>query len=333
MNMTKVLFLMILILSTSITLSSNNWLGMWMGLEINLMAFIPLISKNKNKKSSQGMMIYFMTQSIGSITMLFSMLMNPLMFMEYPMSMNEVMTILMMISIMIKIGAAPFHFWLPEMMSNLNWLENMLLMTWQKMAPLTILSQICPNNWFLYSSVMLSTMIGAVGGLNQTSLRKIMAYSSINHLSWMMMFMSMNNSWYKYFIIYSILVIMICLMMNSKNVYFINQLMTSSPSLMEKFTITFLFLSMGGLPPFLGFLPKWMVIQMMINSGLMLLMLIMLLFSLLTLFYYMRFMISYFMSYSMINKWMKYKSVNNIMMYLFSLINLILPIIVSLNLF
>nr|YP_010032684.1 NADH dehydrogenase subunit 2 [Cletus rubidiventris]QOW08005.1 NADH dehydrogenase subunit 2 [Cletus rubidiventris] len=324
MNSSKILFSLMIIMSSLITLSSSNWLGMWMGLEMNLMSFIPFISKNKNKKSSKAMMIYFLTQSIGSIVLLFSIMMDSLLFM-LPNDINELTKILLMISIMIKTGAAPFHLWLPEMMANLNWLECAVLMTWQKIAPLTIMNNILPNNWFLYMVALLSAAVGGIGGLNQTSLRKILAYSSINHLSWMMIFMSMNNSWYKYLVIYSVLITMVCIMLYMKNTYFINQMVSSSHSMAEKFTCITLFLSIGGLPPFLGFLPKWMVIQSMINSELYLLMVLMLLFSLITLFYYMRIMTSYILFYSTMNKFVfKYKS-NMMLTYSFFSINLLMP--------
>nr|QWX95579.1 NADH-ubiquinone oxidoreductase chain 2 [Lucullia flavovittata] len=332
LNSSKMLFLSIMIISTMITISSNNWLGMWMGLEMNLMAFIPLISESKDKKSSQAMMIYFLTQSIGSIVLLMSVTINSLMFI-IPLLTNDLAMIMIMISIMIKVGAAPFHFWFPEMMANLNWTKCLILMTWQKIAPLVILSNITPNNWFLYLAVILSALAGSIGGLNQTSLRKIMAYSSINHLSWMMMFMSMNASWYKYLIIYSLLVTMICLLMNSMNVLFINQAILSSPSMMEKMTLTISMLSIGGLPPFLGFLPKWMVIQSMINSELYMVLIIMVLTSLLTLFYYLRLTTAFVLMFSMGNKWIIYKSPSKLLLMSILMINLTLPVFMFIGFF
>nr|ASA69162.1 NADH dehydrogenase subunit 2 [Clavigralla tomentosicollis] len=324
LNSSKLLFLTMLVFSTMVTVSSNNWLGMWMGLEINLMSFIPLISKSKNKSSSQAMMIYFLTQSIGSVTLLFSILINSLIFIS-PFLINEMTKIMIMIGLMIKVGMAPFHLWLPEMMSNLNWMECAILMTWQKIAPLTIMSMILPNNWFIYLAIILSSAVGAIGGLNQTSLRKILAFSSINHLGWMVMFMSMSNSWYKYLMIYSILIMMVCYIFNKKNAYFINQLSSSSSSLMEKYMYVMLMMSIGGLPPFLGFLPKWMVMQSMINSNLLGLMTLMMLFSLLTLFYYLRMMTSYILSYSMMNKFVMSYS-KKMPLYLLCLMNMSLPL-------
>nr|UPL65753.1 NADH dehydrogenase subunit 2 [Physomerus sp.] len=332
MNTNKSIFLIMLMLSTLITISANNWLGMWMGLEMNLMSFIPFISKFNNKKSSQAMMIYFLTQAMGSIILLFTVLINPLIF-TLNLSTNSIMTIMIMISIMIKVGAAPFHLWLPEMMTNLNWMECSILMTWQKLAPLMIMNNINTSNWFLYLSVLLSTLAGSIGGLNQTSLRKIMAYSSINHLGWMMVFMGMQSSWYKYLIIYSMLVWMICWMMMKMNAFFMNQLILMSPNMIEKYTYATLMLSMGGLPPFLGFLPKWMVIQSMMNSYMYMLMFLMMMMSLITLFYYMRIMTPMLLSYSMINKWMKYNSLSKMMLFTFLTINLTLPVFMGMGFF
>nr|UPL65572.1 NADH dehydrogenase subunit 2 [Dicranocephalus alticolus] len=330
MNSSKILFKIILFMSTLITMSSNNWIGMWMGLEMNLMTFIPLISKNKEKNSSQAMMIYFLTQSIGSIILLFSVLMNSLLI--FNPFINDITTSLLMISLFIKLGAAPFHFWLPEMMSNLKWIEASILMTWQKIAPLIILNNLNSNNT-LYISIILSTLIGSIGGLNQTSLRKILAYSSINHLGWMMMFMSMNNNWYKYLMIYSSMIITLCLFLNWNNIYFINQMNSSSSSLAEKYIYVIMMLSIGGLPPFLGFLPKWMVIQSMIQSNIMLIMIIMMLFSLITLFYYLRMMSTLILNYSTSNKWNHYKSPNKTLILFILFINLMLPVFSIFNFF
>nr|UPL65559.1 NADH dehydrogenase subunit 2 [Dicranocephalus sp.] len=329
MNSSKILFSIILFLSTLVTMSANNWIGMWMGLEMNLMAFIPLISKNKEKNSSQAMMIYFLTQSIGSIILLFSILMSSLLTIS-PLINN--MISLVMISLFIKLGAAPFHFWLPEMMSNLKWIETSILMTWQKIAPLIILSNLNHSN-ILYISIILSTLVGSIGGLNQTSLRKILAYSSINHLSWMMMFMSMSINWYKYLMIYSILIITLCYFLNWNNIYFINQMNSSSFSLTEKYSYVIMMLSIGGLPPFLGFLPKWMVIQSMIQSNIMFIMIIMMLFSLITLFYYLRMMSALILNYSTINKWNYYKSPNKMLILSILYINLMLPLFLVFSFF
>nr|YP_002735070.1 NADH dehydrogenase subunit 2 [Riptortus pedestris]ABZ02112.1 NADH dehydrogenase subunit 2 [Riptortus pedestris] len=330
LNYSKIIFLIMLIISSIITLSSNNWLGMWMGLEINLMSFIPFISKSKNKSSSQAMMMYFLTQTIGSIILLFAILMKSMIFMS-PIFIENLPKIMMMIGILIKTGAAPFHMWLPNMMSNLSWLEAMLLMTWQKVAPLFMLNFMNPNNTFIYIIAMTSAIMGAIGGLNQTSLRKILAYSSINHLGWMLMFMSMNFSWYKYLLLYSIMIMLLCTILSENNIYFMNQVNLKSPSIMEKYLVIMMLLSLGGLPPFIGFLPKWMVIQSMVETNLYFPLILMMLTSLLTLFYYLRILSYIIMSYSTMNNWMSYSPMNKFILYMSYLINLSLPLFSILN--
>nr|UPL65377.1 NADH dehydrogenase subunit 2 [Crompus oculatus] len=321
MNFSKMMFLIIMIFSSLFTISSSNWIGMWMGLEINLMAFIPVMASMKNKKSSQALIIYFFTQSIGSIMMLFSILMysminiSPLMLMDY-------MKLFMTTGLIIKLGMAPFHNWLPEAMSNLNWEKNLLLMTWQKLAPMYMLSNMYMDKLFMII-IISSAIVGAIGGLNYSSLRKIMAYSSINHMSWMSMMMISQTQWIKYFIIYSIILIMLCSILKYYNILFINQINYKMKSNLEKITFSILMMSMGGLPPFLGFLPKWMVIQSMLINNMFLPMMIMIMMTLLTLFYYLRMISAQLMMYSnslMWNKKMKMK-----IMYMYLMINLMLP--------
>lgn len=328
-NYRKILFLIITILRSLIVLRADNWLGIWMGLEINLISFIPLISKSKNKRTSQAIIIYFLTQRIGRIILLFSILINPLITIN--LYLNELIIIIIFISIIIKVGIAPFHLWLPEIISNISWLEASILLTWQKVGPLFVLNNINPNLWIIYLTAILSAIIGAIGGLNQTSLRKILAYSSINHLGWIVIFISINITWYKYLIIYSILIVLLCIILSENNFYFINQINSSSSSIIEKYSFYIILLRIGGLPPFIGFLPKWIVIQRIIKTNLYLILVIIIIFSLITLFYYLRLVSSITLIYSSINKWNNYPIINNFIIYIIYLINLSLPVFSIIN--
>nr|YP_010373785.1 NADH dehydrogenase subunit 2 [Bryanellocoris orientalis]UPI55312.1 NADH dehydrogenase subunit 2 [Bryanellocoris orientalis] len=324
MNYSKIMFMTMVISSSILTINSTNWLSMWMGLEMNLMAFIPILSKFNNKKKSQSMMIYFLVQSIGSILLLFPILMNPLMSVS-PTLIKESFILMMMMSLLLKLGAAPLHNWMPEMFNSMNWKEMFLLMTWQKLAPLYMLSNISPK--MLPMFIYLSAMIGAIGGLNTTSLRKIMAYSSINHMSWMMMMMMMQAQWYKYLFLYSMLMIMACMFFHKYNFFMINQAPQKMTSMMEKYTYTMLMLSIGGLPPFMGFLPKWITIQSAINSDMMMMMMILIMMSMITLFYYMRIISPLLLSFSTTNK---YKMGKNKLM-LMMMMNLMAPLMLIIS--
>nr|YP_010026158.1 NADH dehydrogenase subunit 2 [Mattiphus splendidus]QOQ37002.1 NADH dehydrogenase subunit 2 [Mattiphus splendidus] len=326
MYKSKSLFLTITILGTMITMSSNNWMSMWMGLEMNMMSFIPLISKNKSKMSSEASMIYFLTQSLSSMILMFSILM-----MIYEYSSNNIFNNIIMMALMIKLGAAPFHMWIPEMMAKMSWSSCIMLMTWQKLAPMFMMMNSQINQKTLFMASILSTTIGAIGGLNQTSLKKLMGYSSINHLGWMISINKIQNNWMIYWMIYSLMIIMVCTLFNKYNMLFLNQVNSINMSLAEKASYMMSMLSMGGLPPFLGFIPKWMVIQTLIQDKMFTMILIMIMMSMVTLFFYMRIMSSMILLYPMSNKWMlnNKMSITPMMMIL---VNLSLPVIMTLNL-
>nr|UPL66076.1 NADH dehydrogenase subunit 2 [Idiostolus sp.] len=327
----KLLFFLILIISSLIAISATNWLTFWMSLEMNLIAFIPLIMTSKDKNSSEAMMIYFLVQSIGSMIMLMIVMINSLI-MAPSNLINLMLTSGLMVSLLLKLGAAPFHFWLPELMNKLNWVNCTILMTWQKITPMIIINSIINlNQKMLFMTIILSVIVGAVGGLNQTSLRKIMAFSSINHLGWMLTFMMTQNSWMKYLIIYSIMIISACMFFNHYNIYYLTQLIFYSSSMMEKFTYIIIMMSMGGLPPFMGFLPKWMVIQSVMEYNMFNLLFILVMSSLLTLFYYLRLMSFLLLNYSTTVKWFVNININKQFLFTIISINLLFPLFCNIN--
>nr|YP_009630805.1 NADH dehydrogenase subunit 2 [Notocrypta curvifascia]QBS14466.1 NADH dehydrogenase subunit 2 [Notocrypta curvifascia] len=309
LNSNKMFFYFILIYSTLISISSNSWLGCWIGLEINLLSFIPLISKSNNLLSSEASLKYFIIQSIASINFLFMILLK--LFFLKNFEMNLLMSILINSSMMMKLGSTPFHYWFPNIMEGLSWLNCFILMTWQKITPMILISFYMNKN-FLMLIMMLNTIIGAIGGINQTSLRKLMAFSSINNIGWMMSsIMISENLFMIYFFLYSFLISIMCFLFYLMNMYFINQLFIFNFNLMTKFLILINFLSLGGLPPFLGFFPKWIIINFMINYNLYIITFIFIMMSLITLFFYIRIIFSCILFNYIKLKWFKIHFKNN----------------------
>nr|YP_010231155.1 NADH dehydrogenase subunit 2 [Paralimna concors]QSV37198.1 NADH dehydrogenase subunit 2 [Paralimna concors] len=313
-NSSKIMFLMILMTGTLIAISANSWLGAWMGLEINLLSFIPLMSDN-NILSSEASLKYFLTQALASAILLFSvilLLLNSNLNFEPN---NSFISMMILSSLLLKSGAAPFHFWFPNLMEGLSWNNSLILMTWQKLAPLSLISYFM-NNWLLLISIIASVTIGSLGGLNQTSLRKLMAFSSINHLGWMMTAMQINQSiWLIYFLLYCLLTFNMIYYFNLFKISHLNQLFSmyfiSKPM---KFFMFFNLLSLGGLPPFLGFFPKWMVIQYIVMNSQLMLLLILMMTALITLYFYIRICYSAFMLNYLENNFMNNMLVNKFTM-------------------
>nr|YP_010238428.1 NADH dehydrogenase subunit 2 [Arcynopteryx dichroa]QTE20438.1 NADH dehydrogenase subunit 2 [Arcynopteryx dichroa] len=298
-NPTKLLFLMTLISGTLISVSANSWFGAWIGLEINLLSFIPLMTTPNNLYSSEASLKYFLTQALASATLLFTVILSSLIS-SFPSSLvmeNSFLVMLINSSLMLKMGAAPFHFWFPGVMEGLNWINSLILMTWQKIAPLMLLSYNLHMNLFTAFVIISSVIIGSLGGLNQTSLRKILAYSSINHLGWLISALTLGeNLWNMYFFMYSFLTCTIIMMLQTFKLFHINQIfsLNFSPPII-KFALFTTFLSLGGLPPFIGFLPKWIIIQSMVEANLILVVSVMVVMTLITLFYYLRLSFGAFM--------------------------------------
>nr|AEQ03917.1 NADH dehydrogenase subunit 2 [Stegana jianfenglingensis] len=297
-NSSKILFVTIMMSGSLITITANSWLGAWMGLEINLLSFIPLMKDdNLMSMSSEASLKYFLVQVMSSTVLLFSIILMMMMKnTNYEINFLNYNSMIIMSSLLLKSGAAPFHFWFPNIMEKLSWMNCLLLMTWQKIAPLMLISHI-NIKFLLFSSIILSMIIGSFGGLNQSSLRKLMAFSSINHLGWMLSALYFNMMiWLIYFLTYSFLSFILIFMFNNFKIFYFNQMFSIFiKSKILKFTLWINFLSLGGLPPFLGFLPKWLLIQQLSSENQYFITMILVMTTLITLFFYIRICYSAFM--------------------------------------
>nr|YP_009002399.1 NADH dehydrogenase subunit 2 [Henosepilachna pusillanima]AHH29994.1 NADH dehydrogenase subunit 2 [Henosepilachna pusillanima] len=330
MKLSKILFLSTMIMGTLITISSFSWFSMWMGLEINLLSFIPLMNENKNPLSSEASFKYFIVQAISSMLILFNFL-GFLISKEYLSPLNFLMEIIFDSALLMKLGMVPFHFWLPEIIEGISWMNTFLLLTWQKIAPMILVMLNSQMNLFLISIIILSLLISGINNWNQTSIKKILTFSSINHMSWMMSIILLNQSlWVFYFIFYTFI---------SFNMIFMFK-MTWTPSIQDflkmlnssktmKMSFMFNFFSLGGLPPFLGFFPKWMILKTLWSENFSFLAMIMVFLTLITLFIYIRLLNQSLMFKISENKMIKPK-INNLVLNLINFCNLAGLIIVSL---
>nr|AKQ13219.1 NADH dehydrogenase subunit 2 [Pachytriton xanthospilos]AKQ13220.1 NADH dehydrogenase subunit 2 [Pachytriton xanthospilos]AKQ13221.1 NADH dehydrogenase subunit 2 [Pachytriton xanthospilos] len=283
-----------LAVGTITTLSSYHWFLAWMGLEINTLAIIPLMTKMHHPRATESATKYFLTQATASALILFSTIMNAWMTGEWAiMNMNHyTSTTILTVALAIKLGVAPFHLWLPDVLQGLNMMTCLILSTWQKLAPMALLILTSPqlNTNLLTTMALASMIVGGWGGLNQTQMRKIMAYSSIAHLGWMIMIvpfapdLALLN-----LLVYIILTSSMFMTLMALNSTSMNKLSTSwlkTPTL-AAFTMIVL-MALGGLPPTSGFLPKWLILQEMTKQHLNVLSITMAMSALLSLFFYLR---------------------------------------------
>nr|QTC08110.1 NADH dehydrogenase subunit 2 [Parachauliodes asahinai] len=303
-NLSKMIFFCCLILGTLMALSSNSWLGAWMGLEINLLSFIPLMSNLKNILSNESALKYFLVQALASSILLFSVIFSFINSSYVQLNIEFFNQLMINSTLLLKMGAAPFHFWFPSVMENLNWINCLILMSWQKLAPLMLISY-CLNSIFVYFITMMSLIVGAIGGFNQLNLRSLMAYSSISHLGWMLISMIYSETlWISYYLFYVLLSSIMVLFLSNYSLFHMNQIYSMNFNPYMKFLMLTNMLSLGGLPPFLGFLPKLLVINLLVKFKMYFMIFFMVMLTLITLFYYMRVTYTAFMLMYPSLKWL-----------------------------
>nr|QWE36956.1 NADH dehydrogenase subunit 2 [Pungitius pungitius]QWE36969.1 NADH dehydrogenase subunit 2 [Pungitius pungitius] len=253
-------------LGTTITFASSHWLLAWMGLEMNTLAIIPLMAQHHHPRAVEATTKYFLTQATGAAMLLFASTTNAWMTGQWDIQqMTHPLPItLITLALALKIGLAPLHSWLPEVLQGLDLTTGLIMSTWQKLAPFALLLQIHPTNSTLVVILGLtSTLVGGWGGLNQTQLRKILAYSSIAHLGWMTLVMHFSPSLTILTLItYFVMTFPAFLVFKLNSSTTINSLATSWTKAPALTSLTpFILLSLGGLPPLLGFMPKWLILQ------------------------------------------------------------------------
>nr|AJO26451.1 NADH dehydrogenase subunit 2 [Cistothorus platensis] len=290
----KLIFTTSLILGTTITFSSNHWVLAWTGLEINTLAILPLISKSHHPRAIEAATKYFLVQAAASTLVLFSSMTNAWHTGQWDITQltDPTSSAILTAALAMKLGLAPFHFWFPEVLQGSPLLTGLLLSTAMKFPPITLLFMTSPslNPTLLVAMALLSAALGGWMGLNQTQTRKILAYSSISHLGWMAIITSYSPKLALLnFYLYALMTAAVFLSLNSTKTLKLSTLMTSwtkAPALNAMLMLTLL--SLAGLPPLTGFLPKWLIIQELTKQEMAPTATIISLLSLLGLFFYLR---------------------------------------------
>nr|BBH37331.1 NADH dehydrogenase subunit 2 [Pisodonophis cancrivorus] len=281
-------------LGTTITFASSHWLLAWMGLEINTLAILPMMAQNHHPRAVEATTKYFLTQATAAAMVLFSTMMNAWYTgsWEIQQAFHPMILTVTILSLGLKVGLAPMHFWLPEVLQGLDLTTGLILSTWQKIAPMILIYQIAleVNQNMTMALGLISALIGGWGGLNQTQLRKILAFSSIAHMGWMFMVLSYSpNLMMMNLIVYIIMTYTAFTTLKITSATKINMLAinwTKAPIIMAVNLVAML--SLAGLPPLTGFMPKWLILQELTKQGLPLLATLMAMTALLSLFFYLR---------------------------------------------
>nr|ANE18704.1 NADH dehydrogenase subunit 2 [Canis lupus familiaris]ANE18717.1 NADH dehydrogenase subunit 2 [Canis lupus familiaris]ANE18730.1 NADH dehydrogenase subunit 2 [Canis lupus familiaris]ANE18743.1 NADH dehydrogenase subunit 2 [Canis lupus familiaris] len=279
---------------TMIVMLSSHWLLIWIGFEMNMLAIIPILMKKYNPRAMEASTKYFLTQATASMLLMMGVTINLLYSGQWVISKisNPIASIMMTTALTMKLGLPPFHFWVPEVTQGITLMSGMILLTWQKIAPMSILYQISPsiNTNLLMLMALTSVLVGGWGGLNQTQLRKIMAYSSIAHMGWMAAIITYNPTMMvlnlTLYILMTLSTFMLFMLNSSTTTLSLSHMWNKFPLITSMILI--LMLSLGGLPPLSGFIPKWMIIQELTKNNMIIIPTLMAITALLNLYFYLR---------------------------------------------
>nr|QNS38415.1 NADH dehydrogenase subunit 2 [Nyctiprogne leucopyga] len=290
----KLIFYTSLLLGTTITISSNHWAMAWTGLEINTLAIVPLISKSHHPRAVEAAIKYFLVQAAASALLLFSSMTNAWATGQWDITQltHPTSCLLLTAALAMKLGLVPFHFWFPEVLQGSSLTTALLLSTMMKFPPTTILflTSNSLNPTLMTTMALTSTALGGWMGLNQTQIRKILAFSSISHLGWMAIIVTYNPKLtLMTFYLYTIMTATIFFTLNTTKTTKLSTVMTSwTKTPMLNATLMLTLLSLAGLPPLTGFLPKWLIIQELTKQEMATAATIIAMLSLLGLFFYLR---------------------------------------------
>lgn len=261
-----------------LAISRNSGFILWFSLEINLLSFLPIMSFEINSNLENSLK-YFLIQSLGSSLFLF------ICFYSKYFIIGEQMILLALI---LKLGGAPFHRWLLSILNDIRVKTYLFLTSPQKLIPLVIISIIRFREILVSCSIGLNFLFIILNGIGSIPISKILALSRLNRLSWILASLFGGIRLLLLFLfIYTCLIIgILAVVLPLGNRVSIK---LQDRRYFNKILCLFVFLSLGGVPPFLGFLGKVIVLKVVIIFLSLLATTLLVMGALVILYYYVRF--------------------------------------------
>nr|AND97078.1 NADH dehydrogenase subunit 2 [Tethya sp. XMU02001079] len=311
-----VVLVLIIALSSLLLVSSINWLSIYLAMELQtLTLFILVAIRRDSVYSTEAGLKYFVLGAVSSGLFLFGCtLLYGLTGETSIQGVNSILIsdmgkILITISLLFKLSAAPFHMWAPDVYEGAPTIITALLATVPKVAVFSILVQIGPVINVILVCAVLSVVYGSIGALNQTKIKRLLAYSGIGHMGFILFgvgvgsFESLQASLI-YMVIYIIMAvcvfsIVLSLKLTKTLIVEISGLSRKDPVL--ALTLALVFLSTAGIPPLAGFLSKWLILLAGVSSGYYLVSIVVVLSSVIAGVYYVRLVQIIFFPFGMVD--------------------------------
>nr|YP_008475602.1 NADH dehydrogenase subunit 2 [Fulvia mutica]BAN79047.1 NADH dehydrogenase subunit 2 [Fulvia mutica] len=239
------------VLGVILTCVSSSVIGVWCGMELSFFGVIPLLV-GSSPGEVESAFKYFMVQVVGSGFMLVSFIS------VYVEGFMWLVWFFFMVGMMMKIGVFPFHSWVPSVSGFLSGGGLFLVLGMQKIAPFYFLSGVglpsCAFSVFL-SFGLVSSLVGALGGLSQVMLRPLLGYSSLAHSGWLVALSLVD--WVGFMLYFSVYILLL----------FLTIMVSSNRGFGYSLSVACYMLSLGGLPPFLGSFGKLVGMKYLISGS------------------------------------------------------------------
>ena len=257
-------------MGTLLLISSSNFLSIYLAIELHTFPIFILITQKKGYiYSAEAGLKYFVLSALSSGIFLFgcSYLYQligdiELIHMKIELTQETVCDVFITIALLFKLAAAPLHIWAPDVYSGAPTLITVLLILLPKIAILSILVTIKISYMILFVSVVFSLFIGSIGGLNQVQIKRLMAYSGINHIGLLLFGLLIKSPLslqasliYLTLYIWMTLCLFSIIIMRKSNLILEFKGSSREQPLMS-WILTISLLSLAGIPPFIGFLSK-----------------------------------------------------------------------------
>nr|QWQ49851.1 NADH dehydrogenase subunit 2 [Craspedacusta sowerbii] len=277
------LLLFFIVLASLTLVSSNHLLMVYLSLELQTFCLFILISKNRNSMlSTEAGLKYFILGAISSGVFLLGASLHYGMNLGFNLNdfvwtenspFSEVINGLILISLFFKLTVVPFHFWAPDVYEGASTETVVLIATIPKISVLTVVVHLGFLSHLLALAAAASMIFGTLGALNQTKIKRLMAYSGISHVGFMLMGVLLANSHgiqaaYVYMIVYVLMVILtFTILLHSplkkSLIVEFSGLHKESSTLALSWAV--ILLSIAGIPPLAGFISKWLILWAAFN--------------------------------------------------------------------
>ena len=323
------IILLISIVGMLLMISSNDLLSLFMSMELQSLSLYILVSFSRDDfTSSEAGVKYFIIGSLSTCIFLFGTslvygLVGSTSFNEISLFMSDLYTtptmlivglIFILVSLSLKISAAPFHMWTPDVYQGAPSIITTLLSTLPKIAAFGVLIRLLVYpfgeiivDWgkILIILSISSMLIGSLGALRQTDLKRLMAYSTINHIGFILMGLIPGSEdgitsicmYLIFYITMNLGIFLFILNMQRDQVSVtsikdLSGLYRSQP--LTAGCVSIILFSMAGIPPMAGFIGKLIILNIVIDNNLFFLAVIAVLTSVIAAFYYIRLIKSIF---------------------------------------